>query len=125
MSADDEVILSEIDAAIDAQSRPASELFAMLWAWLLLALSKPFGLDAPRRAEFARVAYRRDGYRVSVIDLETNRRWLIVAESSPEARQVCAALSFAATRRPKASAEELTRATIEVVTAARERSGRK
>ena len=103
------------------QPKAGAHLFALMWAWFLGLM----GREPPRRdtGEFTRVAYRRRGHRVYVQDLQSDEQVCVRADSTPEARQFCAALAFGARAAPKASARDVASAAMELVNEARAARG--
>lgn len=110
----------DAEAAMPGPSRVAA-LFALMWAWFLGLVGKA---DAPKDGTFKRVVYKRQGFKVWLVDRETREDFGFEADSVPEAKQFCAAIAIGAERMPKASAREVADAAAQLVTKAREARNR-
>ena len=118
-------IISDIERDAEEAMPPpgtVAQLFALMWAWWLGLFGRA---EAPKRGSFSRVAYKRQGFKVWLVDLETNEDFGFSAESVPEAKQFCAAIKLGAERMPKASASEVAEAAAHLVMKARRARGLK
>lgn len=88
-------------------------LAAKIWAYLLAlwAGKKP----APTQPQVTRVGYKRKGFNVYVIDLQTHDQFMVRGGSVPEAKAFIEALTIGAMLEPETPARELSKAARETV----------
>lgn len=98
------------------------ELFALMWAWFIGLLGKT--PKTPKDGTFTRVGYKRRGFNVWVVDLQSKERFCVRAESVPEAKQFTSALTFGALQMPEAPAHDVADAAMQVVARSRKEAGR-